>query len=87
MDMRFYWVKDRVKQGQCNVYSGPGYQNLADFFTKHHLPAHHKIIREIYIHASERPMNKRGIRDISLFPRDSPHFFTSQQEVSNNCQQ
>jgi hypothetical protein len=30
MDMRFYWIKDRVKQGQFNVYLGPGYQNLAD---------------------------------------------------------
>jgi hypothetical protein len=30
MDMRFYWIKDRVKQGQFNVYWGPGYQNLAD---------------------------------------------------------
>jgi hypothetical protein len=22
MDMRFYWIKDRVKQGQLNVYWG-----------------------------------------------------------------
>jgi hypothetical protein len=27
MDMRFYWIKDRVKQGQFNVYLGPGFQN------------------------------------------------------------
>jgi hypothetical protein len=47
MDMRFYWIKDRVKQGQSNVYWGPGYQNLADYFTKHHLLAHHKRMREI----------------------------------------
>jgi hypothetical protein len=33
MDMRFYWIKDRVKQGQFYVYWGPGYQNLADYFT------------------------------------------------------
>jgi hypothetical protein len=25
IDMRFYWIKDRVKQGQFNVYWGPGY--------------------------------------------------------------
>jgi hypothetical protein len=25
MDMRFYWIKDRVKQGKFNVYWGPGY--------------------------------------------------------------
>jgi hypothetical protein len=45
MDMRFYWIKDRVKQGQFNVYWGPGYRNLADYFTKHHSPAHHKRMR------------------------------------------
>jgi hypothetical protein len=66
MDMRFYWIKDRVKQGQFNVYWGPGYQNLADYFTKHHSPAHHKRMREIYIHADERPINRKGIRDSAL---------------------
>jgi hypothetical protein len=57
MDMRFYWIKDRVKQGEFNVYWGPGYQDLADYFTKHHSPAHHKRMREIYIHAAEQPIN------------------------------
>jgi hypothetical protein len=42
-----------VKQGQFLVYWGPGFQNLADYFTKHHSPAHHKRMREIYIHADE----------------------------------
>jgi hypothetical protein len=59
MDMRFYWIKDRVKQGQFN-------QNLADYFTKHHSPAHHKRIRDVYIHADERPINRKGIRDSAL---------------------
>jgi hypothetical protein len=66
MDMRFYWIKDRVKQGQFNVYWGPDYQNLADYFTKHHSPAHHKRMREIYIHADEQPINRKGIRDSAL---------------------
>jgi hypothetical protein len=66
MDMRFYWVKDRVKKGQFNVYWGPGYQNLADYFTKHHSPAHHKRMRDIYIHAEKHPINRRGIRDSAL---------------------
>jgi hypothetical protein len=44
MDMRFYWIKDRVRQGQFQIYWGPGYQNLAEYFTKHHSPAHHKRI-------------------------------------------
>jgi hypothetical protein len=66
MDMRFYWIKDRVKQGQFNVYWGPGCQNLADYFTEHHSPAHHKRMRNIYIHAYERLINREGIRDSAL---------------------
>jgi hypothetical protein len=66
MDMRFNWIKDRVKQGQFYVYWVPGYQHLADYFTKHHSPANHKIMREIYIHASEQPINRKGIRDSAL---------------------
>jgi hypothetical protein len=58
MDMLFYWIKDRVKQGQFNAYWGPGFQSLADYFTKHHLPARHKGMRDIYIHANERPINR-----------------------------
>jgi hypothetical protein len=66
MDMRFYWIKDRVKQGQFNVYWGQGFQNLADYFTKHHSPAHHKRIRDVYIHAGEQPINRKEIRDSAL---------------------
>jgi hypothetical protein len=66
MDMRFYWIKDRVKQGQFQIYWGPGYQNLAYYFTKHHSPVHHKRIRSVYIHADERPINWEGIRDSAL---------------------
>jgi hypothetical protein len=66
MDMRLYWIKDRVKQGQYVVYWGPGYQNLADYFTKHHLAAHHKRMREIYIHANKKQINRKVIRDSAL---------------------
>jgi hypothetical protein len=66
MDMRFYWIKDRVKQGQFNVYWGLGFQKFADYFTKHHSPAHHKRIRDVYIHAGKRPINRKGIQDSAL---------------------
>jgi hypothetical protein len=66
MDKRFYWIKDRVKRGRFNVYWGPGLQNLVDYFTKHHSPAHRKRMRDIYIHDSERPINREGIRDSAL---------------------
>jgi hypothetical protein len=65
-DMHFYWIKDRVKQGQLIIYWGPGYQHLADYFTEHHSPAHHKRERNIYMHADERPINRTGIQDSAL---------------------
>jgi hypothetical protein len=64
--MRFYWVKDRVKQGQFNVHWGPECQKLADYFTKHHSPVNHKTMRDIYVHASEQMINWKGILDSAL---------------------
>ena len=42
MDMRFYWIQDRVDQKQFHIYWQPGPTNLADYNTKHHPPAHHR---------------------------------------------
>jgi hypothetical protein len=50
MQMRFYWIQDRVQQKQFNVYWRPGPTNLADYFTKHHAPAYHQHIRATYVH-------------------------------------
>jgi hypothetical protein len=50
MDMRFYWVQDRVRQKQFLVYWRQGSENLGDYFTKHHSTAHHRIIRPTYLH-------------------------------------
>jgi hypothetical protein len=50
MDMRFYWVQDRVEQQLFHVYWRPGQTNLADCFTKHHLPAHYRRDRATYLH-------------------------------------
>ena len=50
MDMRFYWVRDRVQQGQLIVYWGPGKDNLGDFYTKHHPPTHCRLHRKHYVH-------------------------------------
>jgi hypothetical protein len=66
MDMRFYWIKDRARQGQFKIYWGPGYQNLVDYFTKFHSPADHKRIRNVYIHVDERPINRKGIHHTAL---------------------
>ena len=49
MDMRFHWLRDREAQGQFKIYWRPGKMNLADYFTKHHAPAHHVNVRAEFL--------------------------------------
>ena len=50
IDMRYYWIRDRVRQGQFRILWKKGSLNKADYFTKHHPAAHHRQIRSSYLH-------------------------------------
>ena len=50
IDMRFYWLQDRVHQKQFNIYWKPGESHLGDYASKHHSPAHHKHWHPVYLH-------------------------------------
>jgi hypothetical protein len=41
MDMHFEWLKEREAKEQLCFHWRLGKTNLADYFMKHHLPAHH----------------------------------------------
>ena len=47
--MRYYWLRDREKQQQFNIYWQRGLDNHADYFTKHHATAHHRQTRAQYV--------------------------------------
>jgi hypothetical protein len=49
MDMRIHWLKCREAQGQFKIHWRLGKTNLADYFTKHHAPAHHVNIRSEFL--------------------------------------
>ena len=55
IDMRFYWVQDRVNQGQFHIYWAPASINLADYFTKFHPTKHHQTMRKYYLYSTESP--------------------------------
>jgi hypothetical protein len=40
MDMRSYWIQDRIDQGHFHIFWALAGSNLGDFYTKHH-PIHH----------------------------------------------
>jgi hypothetical protein len=55
IDMRFYWGPDRVQQNHFVVHWRRGADNLADYFTNHHSPAHHRLMRGRYLLDLHRP--------------------------------
>jgi hypothetical protein len=81
IDMRFYWIKDRVKQGQFVIQWQRGAHNLADYFTKHHPASHHQKLRPRYLQvlpsASAHSSHCEGV----LKPRGSP--LTSKSYLAN----
>ena len=60
IDMRFYWLKCRQAQEQFDIYWEKGATNLADYFTKHHSPAHHKAVRPIYLYDEQQRLSAEG---------------------------
>jgi hypothetical protein len=50
MDMRFYWLQDRVEQGQFKNFWAPGKINLADYHSKVQPTTVHRALRPIYLY-------------------------------------
>ena len=70
MDMRFFWIVDRIKQKQFIVQHIPGKWNLADHFTKP-LPKHkfYQFMEFIAINLDkEMPLPKLQIKTVT-FPK------------------
>ena len=55
IDMRFYWIRDRVRQGQFQIYWSKGKTNRADYFSKHHPTSHHQASRSTYLYSPTSP--------------------------------
>ena len=63
IDMRFYWLRDRVEQGQFIIHWRPGMTNLGDYFTKHFSATHHKEVRPLYLHETESAQAHKKFED------------------------
>ena len=47
--MRYHWLKQEDVRKILNIYWDKGKNNKTDYYTKHHLPSHHKSERPKYI--------------------------------------
>jgi hypothetical protein len=45
MEMRYFWVCDKIAQNAYDVKWHPGQENLADYQSKHHPGTHHTAVR------------------------------------------
>eukprot|EP00957_Ditylum_brightwellii_P051978 3942737-Ditylum_brightwellii.AAC.1 len=50
MEMRYFWLIDQVTQGNFDIHWCLGLENLGDYVTKHHAPAHHIKVHPLYLH-------------------------------------
>ena len=48
-DMRWWWLQDKVKLQEFQIWWDKGINNLADYHTKHFPPSHHQQMRPTYI--------------------------------------
>ena len=60
IDMRHYWLHERVSQGQLTVTCKVGSVNLANYFTKYHPPSDHKALQPIYLFDTNYRLDLQG---------------------------
>ena len=64
MEMRFFWIGDKVAQEMYSLQWHPGQEILADYQSKHHVGLHHVWVRPWYIHLENSPgyyLRRRGL--------------------------
>jgi hypothetical protein len=55
MEMRFFWIGDKIAQEMYTLNWHPGQENLADYQSKHHAGSHHVAVRPWYSHLKNSP--------------------------------
>ena len=71
MDMRYYWIQDRVAQKYFRVYWRPGHTNLGDYFTKRFPPSYRRSTRSSYLQISNHVASLRFCKGVLITSRDS----------------
>ena len=71
MDMRYYWIQDRVAQMFFWVYWRPGHTNLGNYFTKHFPPSYHRSRRSTYLQSDNYVASLRFCEGALIPSRDA----------------
>jgi hypothetical protein len=55
MEMRFFWISDKVAQDMYAISWHPGQETLADYQSKHHVGSHHVAVCPWYLQMDDSP--------------------------------
>jgi hypothetical protein len=55
MEMRYFWVADKLAQDMYTISWHPGQENLADYQRKYHIGSHHLAVCPWYLHQHDSP--------------------------------
>ena len=70
MDMRFYWLRDRLQQKHLKNYWKLGAYNDGNYVTKNHLTKHYIMIRQKYVANNITNLTK----PIRISPKTNPTY-------------
>ena len=82
MDMRYHWLKDRVRQKQFDVYWRPGTENLGDLHTKHQSAQYQINMRQNILHEANCLNVLRGCIKPLPHPQARMHANTLAQRLT-----
>ncbi len=55
IEMRFFWIGDKIAQEMYALKWHPGQENLANYQSKHHIGLHHTAVLPWYLHLENSP--------------------------------
>ena len=80
INMRFYWVRDIIRQNHFHIFWGEGKRNLAGYVTKKHPIWHHRTKRPRYVKPTQKYIENSKDRQtgtgrgcaLNTKPQDNP---------------
>ena len=60
--MRFYWVRDIIRERHFHIFWEEGKKNLADYVTKHHPIWNHRTMRPRYVKPTQKDLENSKYR-------------------------
>ena len=64
IEMRFYWVRDRVRQNNFHIFWEERKRNLADCVTKHQPIYNHTTIGPKYVKATKKTQKTQTVGEM-----------------------